>query len=111
LRFFSDNTGTVSPEILAALAEANHGLVSAYGNDPWTRRLDDCLSAYFGTAVRAFPVATGTAANSLTLATLSPSYGVIFAHEGHTSPTMNAERPASSPVEHSCLCSRGPTAK
>jgi threonine aldolase len=81
LRFFSDNTGTASPEILAALSEANHGLVSAYGNDPWTRRLDDCLSAYFGTSVRAFPVATGTAANSLSLATLTPSYGVIFAHE------------------------------
>jgi threonine aldolase len=81
LRFFSDNTGTAAPEILAALAEANHGLVSAYGNDPWTRRLDDCLSAYFGATVRAFPVATGTAANSLSLATLTPSYGVIFAHE------------------------------
>ncbi len=31
--------------------------------------------------VRAFPVSTGTAANSLSLATLSPPYGVIFAHE------------------------------
>jgi threonine aldolase len=81
LRFFSDNTGTASPEILAALSDANHGLVSAYGNDPWTRRLDDCLGEYFGTPVRAFPVATGTAANSLSLATLTPSYGVIFAHE------------------------------
>ena len=81
MRFFSDNTGTASPEILAALSDANHGLVSAYGNDPWTRRLDDCMSAYFGTEVRAFPVATGTAANSLSLATLTPSYGVIFAHE------------------------------
>ena len=81
MRFFSDNTGTAAPEILAALAEANHGLVSAYGNDPWTKRLDDCLSAYFGTQVRAFPVSTGTAANSLSLATVSPSYGVIFAHE------------------------------
>jgi threonine aldolase len=81
LRFFSDNTGTAAPEILAALADANHGLVSAYGNDPWTKRLDDCMSAYFGTQVRVFPVATGTAANSLSLATLTPSYGVIFAHE------------------------------
>jgi threonine aldolase len=81
LRFFSDNTGTASPEILAALAAANSGLVTAYGNDPWTRRLDDCLSAYFGAPVRVFPVSTGTAANSLSLATLSPSYGVIFAHE------------------------------
>ena len=70
-----------APEILAALAEANHGLVTAYGNDPWTTRLDECLSTYFGTSVRAFPVATGTAANCLSLATLTPSYGLIFAHE------------------------------
>ena len=81
MRFFSDNTGTASPEILAALTEANHGLVTAYGADPWTTRLDDSLSAYFGTSVRAFPVATGTAANSLSLATLTPSYGLIYAHE------------------------------
>ncbi len=81
MRFFSDNTGTAAPEILAALADANHGLVSAYGNDPWTKRLDDCLSDYFGTQVRAFPVSTGTAANSLSLATVTPSYGVVFAHE------------------------------
>lgn len=81
MRFFSDNTGSASPEILAALAEANHGLVPAYGNDPWTQRLDDTLSGYFGQAVRAFPVATGTAANSLSIATLTPSYGVVFAHE------------------------------
>jgi threonine aldolase len=32
--------------------------------------------------VRAFAVATGTAANSLSLATLSPPYGAVFTHEG-----------------------------
>ena len=68
MRFFSDNTGTAAPEILTALAEANRGLVQAYGNDAWTRRLDDCLSTYFAAPVRAFPIATGTAANSLSLA-------------------------------------------
>src|SRR5580698_4490957 len=67
--------------MLAALSDANHGLVTAYGTDPWTVRLDACLSAYFDAPVRAFPLATGTAANSLALATLSPSYGVIFTHE------------------------------
>ena len=81
MRFLSDNTGSASPEMLAALTAANQGLVTAYGNDPWTLRLDECLSTYFGTAVRAFPVATGTAANSLSLATLTPPYGLIFAHE------------------------------
>ena len=81
MRFFSDNTATACPEILAAIHEANHGLARAYGDDEWTRRLDGALSAHFGTPVRAFAVTTGTAANSLALATLSPPYGAIFAHQ------------------------------
>ncbi len=79
-RFFSDNTATVCPEILAALAEANTGLAGAYGDDPWTERLDGALGEFFGTEVRAFPIATGTAANALALATLAPPYGAVFAH-------------------------------
>jgi threonine aldolase len=84
LRFFSDNTATACPEILAAIAEVNHGRARAYGDDEWTLRLDAVLSEHFGTAVRAFAVTTGTAANSLALATISPPYGAIFAHhEAH----------------------------
>ena len=81
MRFFSDNTATACPEILAALGAVNHGLARAYGDDQWTQRLDDSLGQVFGTAVRAFAVSTGTAANSLALATLSPPYGAIFAHQ------------------------------
>ena len=67
--------------MLAALAEVNHGLTAAYGEDEWTLRLDQVLGAFFGVELRAFAVATGTAANSLSLATLSPPYGAIFGHE------------------------------
>jgi threonine aldolase len=81
MRFLSDNTGSVSPEILEALQAVNHGLEHAYGEDPWSQRLDGVLSEFFETEVRAFMVATGTAANSLALATLTPPYGAIFAHE------------------------------
>jgi threonine aldolase len=81
LRFFSDNTGSASPEILAAIQEANTGLVPAYGEDAWTSRLDECCSAFFGTPVRAFAVTTGTAANALSLATLVPPYGAVFCHQ------------------------------
>jgi threonine aldolase len=81
VRFLSDNTASACPEILAAMAAANHDRVPAYGADEWTRRLDRCLSDFFGTEVRAFVVSTGTAANALSLATLSPPYGAIFAHE------------------------------
>jgi threonine aldolase len=80
-RFYSDNTASICPEILAALCAANEGQAKAYGDDPWTQRLDQVLDELFGTSVRAFPVSTGTAANALSLATLSPPYGAIFAHE------------------------------
>lgn len=81
MRFLSDNTATAAPEILAAIAEANQGRAVAYGDDPWTQRLDEVLGQFFGTRVRAFAVATGTAANSLSLATLSPPWGAIYGHE------------------------------
>ena len=81
MRFFSDNTASACPEILTALQEANHGLTRPYGEDEWTERLDRAFSALFGSEVRAFAVATGTAANALSLATLSPPYGAIFAHQ------------------------------
>ena len=84
MRFFSDNTASVCPEILQAISAANRGLVVAYGDDPWTQRLDEVLGQFFGTEVRAFALATGTAANSLALATLTPPYGAIYCHpEAH----------------------------
>ena len=81
MRFFSDNTASACPEILAALQSANHGLTRPYGEDEWTERLDRTFSAFFGREVRAFAVGTGTAANALSLATVSPPYGAIFAHQ------------------------------
>jgi len=81
MRFLSDNTASACPEMLAAMTAANSGRVPAYGADEWTSRLDRCFSEFFGTEVRAFVVTTGTAANALSLATLSPPYGAIFAHE------------------------------
>jgi len=81
VRFYSDNTATACPEILAAITEANQGLAVAYGDDPWTQRLDAVLGGFFGAGVRAFAVATGTAANALSLATLCPPYGGIYSHE------------------------------
>lgn len=79
--FLSDNTSPAAPEIMAAIAAANHGYAKAYGEDPWSERLDEVLGRFFGARVRAFAVATGTAANSLALATLAPPYGALFAHE------------------------------
>lgn len=82
MRFFSDNTATACPEVLAALSEVNHGRAKAYGEDEWTLRIEAVLGAFFETDVRAFAVVSGTAANALSLATLIPPYGAVFAHEG-----------------------------
>jgi threonine aldolase len=82
MHFYSDNTAPAAPQVLAAIQAANTGMARAYGADTWSERLDAAFSRYFDCEVRAFPVATGTAANALALATLTPPYGEIFAAGG-----------------------------
>jgi threonine aldolase len=79
--FFSDNTSTANPEFLDAIQAVNRGLEAAYGEDRWSQRLDQVFGEFFDTEVRVFTVTTGTAANALALATVTPPYGAIFAHE------------------------------
>ncbi len=81
MHFCSDNTATVCPEILEAIVQANRGHAAAYGEDAWSQRLDAVLGQHFGKPVRAFAVPTGTAANALALAAMTPPHGAIFAHE------------------------------
>jgi threonine aldolase len=76
--FRSDNTGRAAPEILEALTAANRGTALGYGADDWTLALQQRFSDLFETAVRVFPVATGTAANALALAVLGPSWGLVY---------------------------------
>jgi threonine aldolase len=80
MHFASDNTSGVSPEILQALAAANEGNVGSYGADPVTARLEAKLADLFEHEVVVFPVATGTAANSLALAALTPPWGAVLCH-------------------------------
>src|SRR5581483_3210007 len=74
----SDNTGRAAPEILDALIAANTGTALGYGADEWTARLQDRFGELFETPARVFPVATGTAANALSLAAASPSWGLVY---------------------------------
>ena len=78
--FRSDNVTGVCPEIMAAIGAANDGSAAAYGEDAWTERVQDAFNDLFEREVAVFPVATGTAANSLSLASFSPVYGAIYAH-------------------------------
>ena len=82
MNFISDNAYGAAPEILAALTRANDGTDSSYGADQISKRITEKLSALFEREVAVFPVATGTAANSLTLATLTPHYGGVLCHDG-----------------------------
>ena len=77
----SDNTGRAAPELLEALVRANTGTALGYGGDEWTARLQDRFSELFETRVRVFPVATGTAANGLSLAAIGPSWGIVYCSE------------------------------
>ena len=79
--FRSDNTGRAAPEILDALIRANRGTALGYGGDDWTAALQQRFCELFETAVRVFPVATGTAANALALASLGPSWGIVYCSE------------------------------
>lgn len=79
--FRSDNVSGVCPEIMQALAQANTGNATAYGDDEWTVRVEAAFADLFERAVRVFPVATGTAANGLSLACVTPVYGAVYAHE------------------------------
>lgn len=80
MRFFSDNAAPAHPKVLEAIAVANQQLDTAYDGDEWSRRLDGAFSDLFGTKVRAFWVASGTAANCLALAVLCPPYRSILCH-------------------------------
>lgn len=79
--FRSDNTRGAAAEVLAALSAANAGRRDSYGEDDQTRQVEAHLKEIFETDLAAFLVATGTAANSLGLAVLTPPWGVIYCHE------------------------------
>jgi threonine aldolase len=76
--FGSDNYAGAHPEVLAALAEANGGHVTAYGADPYTERLAEVLSARLGRPAGVFPVLNGTGANVVALQSMLPRWGAVL---------------------------------
>ena len=82
MNFASDNITGAAPEILKALVEQNSGSLMPYGNDDITKAAEEKVSSIFETDAEVLIVATGTASNSLALATITPPWGVIFCHQG-----------------------------
>lgn len=77
--FASDNAGPVHPAIMEKLATANAGYALPYGNDPLMDEVRDKIRDIFEAPEAAvYLVATGTAANSLALATLTQPFETIF---------------------------------
>lgn len=77
ISFASDNYSGVHPEVLAALTAANGGHQVAYGEDVYTARLREEMSALFGKDVDVFPVFNGTGANVVALQSLLPRWGAV----------------------------------
>ena len=82
-RFFSDNSAPVHPAVMDAIAAANH-VDTAYDGDAWSQRLNRVFSELFETPCDVIWVSTGTAANSIALASLvRPWQGVLCHAEAH----------------------------
>jgi len=82
LNFRSDNEAPAAGKILDSLLEANRRTAWSYGEDQWSNRLDGAFSELFGTQTTVIPVSTGTAANSIALACVTPPWGSVFCHRG-----------------------------
>ena len=78
--FASDNWAGAHPDIAAALSAAAAGFDPAYGSGAWDKRVADRFNEIFEKEVAVFFVATGTAANSLSLASVAKTGGVVFCH-------------------------------
>src|ERR1041385_1548128 len=84
MNFASDNTAGIAPEILRALVAGNDGFAMGYGNDDVTRAVELRIGEIFERDVAVFLVPTGTAANALALAHVSPPWGAVLCHgEAH----------------------------
>ena len=79
-RLFSDNAAAVHPQVMDALARANH-VDTAYDGDALSQSLDRAFSDLFETPCEVLWVATGTAANSIALAHFARPWQAVLCHE------------------------------
>ena len=65
--FASDNHAGAHPEVIEAIAAANHGHANAYGADPQTALVAELFREHFGSDAQAFLMFNGTGANVASL--------------------------------------------
>ncbi len=80
MQFGSDNQTGASQKVLDKIASANDGHTHGYGDDQWTKAACDKIREVFETDATIFFVASGTAANSLALASLVKPWETILCH-------------------------------
>ncbi len=81
VNFSSDNETPVASAMMEAIVAANQGTATAYAEDAWSGRLDQAFSELFRTEAIVIPVSTGTVANAIALATVTPPWGSVYCHQ------------------------------
>ena len=81
--FRSDNTAGLCPEALASIIEANDGShQDAYGDDRYTEKAVEVFRELFGPRAHVGFVSTGTAGNTLAIASLTEPWQQVVCHGG-----------------------------
>ena len=78
--FRSDNNSGLIPEAITALQGLDSGHAEGYGDDPWTQRATEAFRELFSSEIEVFFVATGTAANTLAIASLTEPWQRVVCH-------------------------------
>lgn len=80
--FASDNGSGAAPEVLAAVTRANAGYARSYGADVLMDQVRAQVRRLFeAPEAEVFLVATGTAANALSIALCAPPWSAVLMHE------------------------------
>jgi threonine aldolase len=79
--FASDNTAPAAPEAMAAILAANTGFTSGYGTDAVSAQAADLVRALLDVDAEVRFVASGTAANAVSVAALARPFEAVLAHE------------------------------
>ena len=81
MNFASDNVAGAHPALLQALADINDQTLNAYGEDPFNAQVEqECRRIFEHDSLKTVLVGTGSGANALALATMTPAWGAIYCH-------------------------------
>lgn len=82
MSFASDNWAGASKPIVDAVSAAMLAPPEpAYGGDEWTKRAEQAISRFFERDCAVFFLTSGTGANALAVAHITPPWGTIYAHQ------------------------------